>query len=112
MKQFPNQFTIEIPEVPEGWKPVAFRPHLPGESYIAFDGSQVIENDCSPTNGSPRLIVKKIHPRRIVLEDAGEAIPEYGNFVLEKNGAFFRWPSPDRGAYARHIFKVIEDTGE
>ena len=105
-----NQFTIEIPEVPEGWKPVAFRLPLEGEDYITIDG-ELVRHAVGRKSG-PRLIVKKIQPRRIILEDAGEAIPEYGNFVLEKNGAFFRWPSPDRGAYARHIFKVIEDTGE
>ena len=112
MKQFPNQFTIEIPEVPEGWKPVAFRPHLPGESYIAFDGSQVIENDCSPTNGSPRLIVKKIQPRRIVLEEAGRDYPRQGDFVLDENGAFYRWGTTNQGSYKYQVFKVIEDTGE
>lgn len=107
-----NQFTIEIPEVPEGWKPVAFRPHLPGESYIAFDGSQVIENDRSLTNGGPRLIVKKIQPRRIVLEDAGVGYPEQGNFVFDENGAFFRWTNPKQGDCPRRLFKVIGDTGE
>lgn len=107
-----NQFTIEIPEVPEGWKPVAFRPHLPGESYIAFDGSVVMEHDNTPSNGNPRLIVEKIQPRRIVLEEAGRDYPRQGDFVLDENGAFFRWVSHNRGACARRIFKVIEDTGE
>ena len=108
-----NQFTIEIPEVPEGWKPIAFRPRRPGEPYIAPYGGPVIENDNTPSNGNPRLIVKKIQPRRIVLEDVGEAIPEYGDFVLEKNGAFYRWDTANQGSYKRHVFKVIEeDTGE
>lgn len=107
-----NQFTIEIPEVPEGWKPVAFRPRLPGEPYVASDGSSVIENDHSPANAHPRLIVKKIQSRRIVLEDVGEAIPEYGDFVLEKSGAFYLWGTANQGSYKRQVFKVIEDTGE
>lgn len=107
-----NQFTIEIPEVPEGWKPVAFRPRLPGEPYINYDGSTVIENDNTPSNGSLRLIVKKIQPRRIVLEDVGEAIPEYGDFVLEKGGAFYRWGTTNQCPYKCQVFKVIEDTGE
>lgn len=106
-----NQFTIEIPEVPEGWKPVAFRPHLPGESYISLNGA-LIEADQDKSNGSPRLIVKKIQPRRIILEDAGEAIPEYGDFVLEKGGAFYRWGTANQGTYKYQVFKVIEDTGE
>ena len=111
MKQFPNQFPIEIPEVPEGWKPIAFRLPLEGEDYLATDG-ELIQNAVGRKSG-PRLIVEKIPPRRIVLEDVGEAIPEYGDFVLEKNGAFYRWDTANQGSYKRHVFKVIEeDTGE
>ena len=107
-----DQFTIEIPEVPEGWKPVAFRPRLPGESYIAFDGSSVIANDHSPTNAHPRLIVEKIQPRRVVLEEAGIGYPRQGDFVLDENGAFYRWGTTNQGSYKYQVFKVIEDTGE
>jgi len=107
-----NQFTIEIPEVPEGWKPVAFRPRLPGEPYIKYDGSTVIENDNSPSNGNLKLIVKKIQPRRIVLEDTGVGHPESGDFVLEETGFFFQWASSFRGPCTGRIFKVIGDTEE
>lgn len=107
-----NQFTIEIPEVPEGWKPVAFRPRLPGEPYIKYDGSTVIENDNTPSNGNLKLIVKKIQPRRIVLEEAGRDYPRQGDFVLDENGAFFRWGTTNQGSYKYQVFKVIEDTGE
>lgn len=105
-----NQFTIEIPEVPEGWKPVAFRLPLEGEDYITIDG-ELVRHAVGRKSG-PRLIVKKIQPRRIVLEEAGRDYPRQGDFVLDENGAFFRWGTTNQGSYKYQVFKVIEDTGE
>ena len=58
--------TIEVEGLPEGLKAVAFRIGLNGE--LAFDCNRVIEITGNCTK-FPCLIVKKIQPRRIVLEE-------------------------------------------
>ena len=59
--------TIEVEGLPEGWKAVAFRKPIAGENYIEATGNMGI----APASCSlqPRLIVEKIQPRRIVLEE-------------------------------------------
>ena len=58
--------TIEVEGLREGLKAVAFRIGLNGE--LAFDCNRVIEITGNRTK-FPCLIVKKIQPRRIVLEE-------------------------------------------
>lgn len=58
---------IEIPDLPEGWRAVAFREPRLGEHYLS-DINTVIRsnfNNCGESN----LIVEQIKPRRIVLEE-------------------------------------------
>ena len=58
--------TIEVEGLPEGWKVVAYRVPLENKDYI-LDGDQVLLC-CWPTHKNS-LIIEKIQPRRIVLEE-------------------------------------------
>lgn len=61
---------IEIPDLPEGWRAVAFREPRLGEHYLS-DINTVIRsnfNNCGESN----LIVEKIKPRSIKLEETEE----------------------------------------
>ena len=60
---------IEIEGLPEGWRAVAFRVPKDGESIIDFSGDL---RTVAGHYNHPRLIVEKIPPRRIVLEETGE----------------------------------------
>lgn len=73
--------TITIEGLPEGWKAVAYRCPKSGEKFIlegeihtAFAGMAY-----------PHLIVQKIQPRRIVLEETGETNVN-GNFIATSEG--------------------------
>jgi len=59
---------IEIEGLPEGWKAVAYRCPLKGENYLSSDGVQVAQYNF----GNSWVIVEKIQPRRIVLEETEE----------------------------------------
>lgn len=60
---------IEIEGLPEGWRAVEFRPPKNKESYFTPDGNIISANhDYSLSH----LIVEKIKPRRIVLEETEE----------------------------------------
>ena len=58
---------IEIPDLPEGWEPVAYR-YAHGNEYVLSDGNvEQIRQSISETS-TKRLIVRKKQPRRIVLD--------------------------------------------
>ena len=62
-----QKHTITIPGLPEGWRAVAYRRPVSGEYYFYNDDIQ------RGTTGSGQfLIVEKIKPRRIVLEETDE----------------------------------------
>ena len=62
---------IEIPDLPEGWEPVAYR-YAHGNEYVLSDGDiEQIRQSIEKTS-TKRLIVRKKQPRRIVLEESGE----------------------------------------
>ena len=54
---------IEIPDLPEGWKAIAYRIPVDGESYLYC--GKIYSYNCQ---ASEYLIVEKIQPHRIVLE--------------------------------------------
>ena len=72
---------IEIEGLPEGWRAVAFRAPKDGENTIDFSG------DLRTVTGhyqQPRLIVERIKPRRVVLEETNEVrLPKYGEYFRE-----------------------------
>jgi len=60
--------TIEV-DVPKGWKAVAYRAPLIGDYYVRING----EVDKADHNFEyARLVVEKIQPRRMVLEETEE----------------------------------------
>lgn len=68
-----SRHEIDIPELPEGWKPVAFRPRNNlSERFLSNDNPPVIMYDSSEMSTASVLIVEKIKPRRIVLEETDE----------------------------------------
>jgi len=69
---------IEIEGLPEGWKAVAYRvPSIKKDEYTLSDDWDIV-----PAKGIkfPVLIIEKIRPRRIVLEETEEKY--LGNQVL------------------------------
>lgn len=72
---------IEIPDLPEGWEPVAYR-YAHSNEYVLSDGSiEQIRQSIIETS-TKRLIVRKKQPRRIVLEESD--IDNY-DIVYRKN---------------------------
>jgi hypothetical protein len=67
---------IDIPDLPEGWKAVAYRVPSKDEHTLSDDGIVV----SAKLIKFPVLIVEKIKPRRIVLEETEEKY--LGNQVL------------------------------
>ena len=82
------KYEIEIEGLPEGWKPVAYRYGKPDES--CFLEGRILE--ISKVNKNyEQLIVKKIQPRRIVLEETTELrIPNPGEWYCTSNGSIAR----------------------
>jgi hypothetical protein len=82
---------IEIPGLPEGWKPIAYRPVRPGERVWHMG---VVEVSLCGSRAS-HLVVEKIKPKRIVLEDTGEfRRPAAGDYVLSSGGSFSKCNVP------------------
>ena len=78
---------IEIPDLPEGWEPVAYRNPQKGEEYIHQNQIwKALFNE-----GYPYIIVRKKQPRRIVLEET-----DIANAKVE----FF---------HDRRCWKIVED---
>lgn len=78
------KYEIEIEGLPEGWKPVACRVPMIGEPCFE-DGNIFV----AKASISPCLIVEKIKPRRIVLEETEElSDPEWTGqiWVIMKDG--------------------------
>lgn len=63
-----KKHTINIPGLPGGWRAVAYRRPISGEYYFYNDGIQQ-----GKTGSGQFLIVEKIKPRRVVLEETEEA---------------------------------------
>lgn len=68
---------IEIEGLPEGWRAVAWRRLKNGDHYLN-DKGEIVRNEALIIFA---LIVEKIKPRRIVLEETGEfRIPFHGEY--------------------------------
>lgn len=79
-----TKYEIELPRMPDGWKPIAFRSPKKGECFLMDDGDvEMAGND----RHSMRIIVEKIKPRRIVLEETGEfRCGKKGEYCEQTNG--------------------------
>lgn len=100
------KYEIEIEGLPEGWRAVAYRKPKKSEKYFDVEEKRILTAafDC----GSARLIIEKIPPRRIVLEDTGEIRqPSAGDYVFN-NGNFCLCRKPDRWGNEHEIWRVVE----
>lgn len=97
---------IEVEGLPEGWRAVAFRVPSYGESIIDFSG------DLRTVAGlyqQPRLIVEKIKPRSIKVENTGEIRqPREGEYVYN-NGNLCLCRKPERWGNEHQIWRVVEE---
>lgn len=72
------KYEIEIEGLPEGWKVVDYRSPLMDVDYILLKGKIML---CDFNSSFDYLIVEKIPPRRIVLEETNEVrLPKYGEY--------------------------------
>jgi hypothetical protein len=75
-----KQQTIEVEGLPEGWKAVAYRIPKINEHVLGDDGKIWLvqtEQECK------QLVVEKIQPRRIVLEETDIELPQgYQEFYI------------------------------
>lgn len=72
---------IEIPELPKGWKAVAYRRPIMNVDYILLGGDVIL---CDFNSIFEYLIIEKIPPRRVVLEETDEVRrPKYGEYFRE-----------------------------
>lgn len=82
------KYEIDIEGLPAGWKAVAYRIGVPGVEHTVDD--DMIIRLCQKTMTFPVLIVEKIQPRRIVLEETGEFRKAVkGEFCEDENGLIF-----------------------
>lgn len=77
-----TQQTIEIEGLPEGWKAVSYRRPIGNIEYVFIDGEI---RQAKPTDGVC-LIVEKIQPRRIVLEETGEVCDMMVSYYIQTDG--------------------------
>ncbi len=80
------KYEIDIKGLPEGWKPVAYRRTLQNEYYLTNRGVEK-----APYNlDNLWLVVEKIQPRRIVLEETEEFREAVkGEFCEQEDGFIF-----------------------
>lgn len=104
-----NKFEIEIPGLPEGWKPVAYRPMKEGEHRFDFGRVSLATSDTS----APYLIVEKIKPKRIILESTGEVRRIKEREYARYNGMFVPCMNPDHGLeYEYEIWREVKEEAE
>lgn len=101
-----TKYEIEIPELPEGWKPVAYRNPKKDEWLLTLFGGLVQSEGAHP---GLFLIVEKIKPRRIVLEDTGEVRkPEAGEYT-QYNGNFTLCRDPGLWRESYQIWREVKE---
>ena len=81
------KYEIEIEGLPKGWKPVRYDiPKI--NEFILYDDSIA---DIAKDITVPCLIIEKIKPRKIVLEETTELrIPNPGEWYCTSNGSIAR----------------------
>lgn len=99
---------IEIPDLPEGWMPVSYRVPRYGENYL---GKYGIETARHGDFSDQYLIVEKIPPRRIVLEETNEVRrPRYGEYFREGLvDSKVELCTSHNYEYAVRIWRVVEE---
>lgn len=98
---------IEIEGLPEGWKAVAYRvPVDKIEHVLTDDGGIILTNNIR----FPCLIVEKISPRRIVMEETGRwHINSTEGYVLVPSGSLIDMIDIEESQPDWMCYKVVEE---
>ena len=100
---------IEIPDLPEGWRAVAYRAARRGIDHVLRNGQVTVYRGFS--DAVDLLIVEKIKPRRIILEETSEIREvEFGEyFYLPLSAQIKCWSLPYASYETYKIWRVIEE---
>ena len=96
---------IEIPDLPDGWRAVAYRRLKNGDFYLN-EQCEIVENYALKIFA---LIVEKIKPRRIVLEETDEIRRVNNGEYYYHNGYALCWPFPSPTDLEFKIWRVVEE---
>lgn len=100
-----QKHTISIPGLPEGWRAVAYRRPVFGEYYFYNDDIQQ-----GRTGLGQFLIVEKIKPCRIVLEELGHwHIDSTEGYVLVPAGSLIDMIDIEETQPDWVLYKVVEE---
>ena len=97
---------IEIPDLPEGWRAVAYRAARRGIDHVLRNGQVTVYRGFS--DAVDLLIVEKIKPRRIVFEYVGIDKPRIGDYIFHVGG-FHMCDDPDNFGSDHQIWRVVEE---
>lgn len=100
---------IEIPDLPEGWRAVAYRAARRGIDHVLRNGQVTVYRGFS--DAVDLLIVEKIKPRRIVLEETSEVRKaSHGEYYYHEDyGRVMRWPCHMQTEVKYKIWRVVEE---
>lgn len=100
-----QQHTITIPGLPEGWRAVAYRRPVFGEYYFYNDDIQQ-----GKTGSGQFLIVEKIKPRRVVLEETWRwHINSTEGYVLVPAGSLIDMIDTEESQPDWMCYKVVKE---
>ena len=98
---------IEVEGLPEGWKAVAYR--VP-KGNIEFVFIENVVRKAKPQD-KKCLIVEKIQPRRIVLEETNEERRIcYGEWYESQEGKLIRWPYGGKTDGKHRVWREVKET--
>lgn len=103
------KYEIEIPDLPEGWKPVAYKEPTYYDNVLL--GKQIVSSRHIDVQPGCHLIVEKIKPmRRIILEETDEMREiESAEWGEEYDGNLFRWNLTGRSSSKYKIWREVKD---
>ena len=98
--------TIEVEGLPKGWVAVAYRVPVNGENFF-YDGK--ICND--KNQRSEYLIIEKIQPRRIVLDETAEVRKVKRNeYYIDRKGNLAFWSINCESIEKYNIVREVKET--
>lgn len=99
---------IEIPDLPEGWRAVAYRAARRGIDHVLRNGQVTVYRGFS--DAVDLLIVEKIKPHRIILEETSEIREvEFGEYFYHPSSAQIKcWSLPYASDETYKIWRVVE----
>jgi len=103
--------TIEVEGLPEGWKAVGYRVGRAGVEHTLDDSMKPML--CHECMTYPVLIVEKIQPRRIVLEETQETRElQEGDFYESQAGYIHQWAWGHVSESKYKVWREVKETDE